>query len=306
MATVQHPDAAERRQSRPWLRWRRILSGTAKAVFDMDNSLRCAGTAFFGFLSLFPAAAVAVLTYGLVADRHLLGSTLDSVRFALPDPVLAILQERLLMLTQQPRASLGLGLLISVAMGLWSGSRGVSALVFAMSRLRGQSQRRGFLKSLLVAVGLMLAGTVFLAIAIAAIAGLPSVISLLPIAARDRLLLLVIRWPVLLLLSFAVLAALYRWGPDLHPHRFRYVWPGALLASILWILVGLVFSIYVENFGNFDASFGSVSAAVVLLLWLYNSAQIFVLGAAFNTQIEHVETGHLPDPAGELAEKRRT
>ena len=83
------------------------------------------------------------------------------------------------------------------------------------------------------------------------------------------------------------MAFLYRFGPDHHPHRFRYIWPGAALASLLWILAGAIFSIYVQNWGNYSATFGSVSAAVVLLLWMYNSAQILVLGAAFNAALEH-------------------
>lgn len=91
---------------------------------------------------------------------------------------------------------------------------------------------------------------------------------------------------MLLLLSVGVLSVLYRWGPDRHPRRLRYIWPGALLASLVWLLASAIFSIYVEHWGNYEATFGSVSAAVVLLLWLYNSAQIFVLGAAFNAALE--------------------
>lgn len=260
----------------------------------MDTSLRCAGTAFFGFLSIFPAIAFIVFAYGLVADRAVLNSTIDSIRFVLPGAALELLREQLLTLTRQPPASLGIGLAISLILGLWSGSRGVNALIFAMSRVRGLPERRGFIQALLVSIGLMVAGSIFLIVAVATVAGLPALTALLPIPSREQLVLLAIRWPILLALSFIVIAALYRWGPDRHPRKFRYIWPGALLSSLLWILAGVVFSIYVENFGNFEASFGSVTAAVVLLLWLYNSAQIFVLGAAFNTQIEHEETGHPP------------
>lgn len=289
---LDHPAADQRTPRRGG--WKRVLIGTARAIFDMDTSLRCAGTAFFGFLSIFPAVAFIVFAYGIVADRAVLNSTIDSVQFVLPAAALDLLREQLLMLTRQPPASLGIGLAISLALGLWSGSRGVNALVFAMSRVRGQPERRGFITTVLVSVGLMIAGSMFLIVAVTTVAGLPALTALLPIPSRDQLLVLAIRWPILLALSFVVVAALYRWGPDRHPRRFRYIWPGALLSSLLWILAGVVFSIYVENFGNFEASFGSVTAAAVLLLWLYNSAQIFVLGAAFNAQIEHEETGHPP------------
>jgi membrane protein len=294
MTTEALDQAAQTRPTTLRGRWKRIVVGTAKAIFDMDTSLRCAGTAFFGFLSLFPAIAFIVFAYGIVADRAVLNSTVDSLQFVLPAAALDILREQLLMLTRQPPASLGIGLAISLVLGLWSGSRGVNALIFAMSRVRGQPERRGFIKSVLVAVGLMIAGSIFLVIAVTTVAGLPALTALLPIPSRDQLFVLAVRWPILLGLSFVVVAALYRWGPDRHPRKFRYIWPGALLSSLLWILAGVVFSIYVENFGNFEASFGSVTAAAVLLLWLYNSAQIFVLGAAINAQIEHEATGDPP------------
>jgi len=183
---------------------------------------------------------------------------------------------------------LGIGIVISVLLALWSGSRGVNALIFAMSRVRGQPEKRSFVMSVLVAVGLTIVGSLFLLIALVTVAGLPALTQLLPVPRTPELVVLALRWPILMVLSVLIVAALYRWGPDRHPRKFRYVWPGAMLSSLLWVLAGVVFSIYVENFSNFEASFGSVTAAVVLLLWMYNSAQIFVLGAAFNAQIEAV------------------
>jgi membrane protein len=128
------------------------------------------------------------------------------------------------------------------------------------------------------------AGAVFLVVALAIIAGLPA---LFPWPSREEWLLLVVRWPALMVLAMLALMALYRWGPDRHPRRFRYIWPGAVFASLVWIFAGALFSIYVENFSNYQASFGSVTAAIVMLLWLYNSAQIFVLGAVVNSELEY-------------------
>lgn len=264
-------------------RWKRIAFGTLKLFLDPDTSPRCAGTAFFGFLSLFPAVATIFLIYGLIADTKLLVETIDNLQYLLPAMALDVLREQLVMLAVQSNTTLGIGLLISIPLALWSGSRGVDALLYAMSRVRGEPPKRGFVKTVLYAVGLTVAGAVFLVISLVTVAGLPA---LIPFPSGEEWLLLVLRWPVLLVITVAVLGALYRWGPDRHPRKFRYIWPGALLASILWILAGAVFSIYVENFGNFEASFGSVSAAVVLLLWMYNSAQIFVLGSAFNAEIQ--------------------
>jgi membrane protein len=270
--------------------WKSVLLGTFKVFLDPDTSPRCAATAFFGFLSIFPTIATVALIYGIIANQRLVAETLESMQYVLPSMALDIVAEQLEMLATQPPASLGLGLLISVPLALWSGSRGIDALLYAMSRVRSEQRKRSFFVALAVAVGTTIAGSIFLAIALLTVAGLPA---LIPFPSGSDWLLLVLRWPVLLLLTVGVLVVLYRWGPDRHPRRFRFIWPGAVFASLLWIVAGAIFSIYVENWGNYSATFGSVSAAVVLLLWLYNSAQIFVLGAAFNTQIEEYTTNRL-------------
>ncbi len=275
-------------------RWKRVALRTLKIFADPDTSPRCAATAFFGFLSIFPAIATVALIYGLVANRTLVADTVSAFQFVLPNIALDILREQLDNLAAQPRTTLGIGLLISVPLAIWSSSRGVDALLFAMSRVRGDEEKRGFIEKTLIAVGLSIAASIFVVVALLTVAGLPA---LFPFPTGDDLIVLALRWPILLALSVGVLAVLYRWGPDRHPRKFRYIWPGALLASLLWLVAGVIFSIYVENFGNYQATFGSVSAAVVLLLWLYNSAQILVLGAAFNTELEFTATGH----PGELA-----
>lgn len=264
-------------------RAKRVVLGTLKLFMDPDNSPRCAGTAFFGFLSIFPAVGTVFLIYGLVADASILAETISSLRYILPGMALDILHEQLVTLASQPNTTLGIGLLISIPLALWSGSRGVDALLYAMSRVRGERPQRSFIQTALVSLGLTVVGSIFLVIALITVAGLPA---LIPFPSGEDWVLLAVRWPILMVVTIGVLACLYRWGPDRHPRKFRYIWPGALLASFLWILAGAVFSIYVENWGNYSATFGSVSAAVVLLLWLYNTAQILVLGAAFNAELQ--------------------
>ncbi|WP_439602092.1 YihY/virulence factor BrkB family protein [Devosia sp.] len=279
-------------------RWRAIVLATLRSFFlERDNAPRCAAVAFFGFLSFFPAIATVALIYGIVANRQMVANTIEEVGDVVPQLAQRIIAEQLTMLASQPPVTLGLGLLITVPFALWSGSRGVDSLLYAMSRIRNEAPRRGFFKSLAYAIGLSIGGAVFVALALLAVAGLPA---LIPWPSGEEVVALALRWPILLVLSIFVLAGLYRWGPDRHPRKFRHIWPGAALASLLWLLAGAVFSIYVENWGHYEATFGSVSAAVVLLLWLYNSAQILVLGAAFNTEIEraaHQRDAATPPPA---------
>ena len=271
-------------------RWKAIVFASLRVLLDPDTSPRCAATAFFGFLSFFLALATVALIYGIVANGPLVATSVEGLSYFLPSMATGILDDQLRLLASAPAATLGLGLLVSIPLALWSGSRGVGALLFAMSRVRGSPERRGFIKDVLVAVGMTMGGSIFVVVALVTVAGLPV---LIPFPTGAEWLLLVLRWPVLLTISAIVMVMLYRFGPDRHPHKFRFIWPGALLASVLWILAGALFSIYVQNWGNYSATFGSVSAAVVLMLWMYNSAQILVLGAAFNAAIENAD-GHGP------------
>lgn len=284
--------------ARGWHKWWAITKGTLARFFDPDTSPRCAGTAFFGFLSIFPAIGTLVLIFGLFVDPELLQGTLSLLQTILPNSALEVVSNRLTALSEQPETTLGIGLLISVPLALWSSSRGINALLFAMSQVRGQPERRGFVKAVAVSVGLTVGGSLFVMIALLTVAGLPA---LIPFPSGDELIVLLVRWPILLALTIGVFLFLYRFGPDRHPRKLAFVWPGAVLASLLWIVAGAVFSIYVENFGNYEVTFGSVSAAVVLLFWLYNSAQILVLGAAFNAELERAETGSPPRPARKTA-----
>src|SRR3569832_203530 len=160
MTTTTSPSTAET----GWAHWWSVIRDTAKVFFDPDTSPRCAATAFFGFLSLFPAIATVALIYGIVANGPLVMETVNAFSYFLPAMAVDILDEQLKLLAAAPPTSLSLGLLVSIPLALWSGSRGVVALLCAMSRVRGAPERRGFVKEVLMAVGLTIAGAIFLVI----------------------------------------------------------------------------------------------------------------------------------------------
>lgn len=251
-----------------------------------ETSLRCAGVAFFGFISLFPALGLGVLIFGLMADSHFLTELLARLEGLLPDAALQLLQDQLTALISQPPSTLGIGIVVTLGFALWSGSRGMDALLFAASRTRRDPTKRPFYLAVPIAIAVTVTGAVTMLVALALVAALPAVLMSLPVPTNERLILL-LRWPLLMALAVLAFAALYRFGPDRRPKKGRWIWPGAILAALGWFLVCLVFSIYVEQFANFEQSFGQLSAAVVLMLWMYNSAQVVILGAAFNAQLEY-------------------
>lgn len=266
--------------------WKQIGVRIFFEMIDMDTSLRCAGVAYFCFLSIFPAIAIVVLLFGLLVSPNFLYDQIYRLEYILPDIALDIISERLHSLVNQPASGLGIGLAISTFVALWSGSRGMNALIYTATATYNIDAKRGFIKSVVISVAGTLGGALFMLVSLILIAAVPIFFQLIPIDGLSEAIALSSRWPLLIIIAIIGFMLLYRFTLKRNKERIRIVWPGALLAASLWIVVSWLFSFYVENFAQFESSFGSLAAAVVLLLWLYNSALIVVLGARFNAEIE--------------------
>lgn len=269
-----------------WKGWKAIIGRTIRAMSDKDTSLRCAGVAFFGFLSIFPAIAIVVLMIGILGDHAVLRTELGRVSGFMPEISSTLILNQLDSVMSQPPSGLGIGLAMSVVVALWSGSRGVDALIHAASMAYHEKTERKFVRSVLLSFAVTILGALFMVTALGLIAAIPIITRFSPIPGTSEHLALLLRWPALLALSVAAFSLLYRFTVKRKAARLRWIWPGATLASVLWLIASLLFSLYVEYFGEFEATFGSIAATVVLLFWLYISALIFVLGAAFNAEIE--------------------
>ncbi len=270
----------------PWKGWVRVAKRMFARFGEADISLRCAGVAFFTFFSIFPAIAAAVLTYGLFLDRTLLRTHLDSIQPLIPPQAYTIISDRLDALLAQPEAGLGIGLVLSLGIALWSGSRGVGSLVGLISEAYREDDERNFIVSALLSVGLTVGGIIFLAVAILTVAALPALFLALPLGAYFEWLVLLLRWPLLFLFVMSALMVLYRLGPDRKDAKLVWLVPGAFVGTLGWLALSLGFSFYVQNFGNYSATFGSLSVAVVTMLWMYYSILVFASGAILNAEAE--------------------
>lgn len=267
-------------------RWLRIGWRTIRSMTQMDTSMRCAGVAYFGFLSLFPAVASAVLLLGLVAKPLFLADMIGRLEGILPEVALQTIAGQMSTLLEQPRGGLGLGLFISLTIAAWSASRGVAALMYAVSRTHEEADKRGFVAAIAMSIWVTFLGGMGMIVVLALVALIPAYFAALPWLGMGQVLVLWLRWPILLGLGMVGIAAFYRFAPDRRSKRARWIWPGAIIATILWLLTCLAFSFYVENLGRFEASFGSLATAIVMLLWMYNSALIVVLGATINAELQ--------------------
>ncbi len=172
-------------------------------------------------------------------------------------------------------------------LALYSASSGMRTLMESMNIAYDEDEERGFLR--LYATSLML--TVILIIgAVVALATtmiLPAVLDTLGLGRVFNALLTYGRWPVLALLMIAGLAIIYRYGPSREDARWQWITPGAVVATILWVVASILFSIYVRNFGSYNETYGSLGGVIILLMWFWLSAFIVLLGAELNAEMEH-------------------
>lgn len=260
-------------------------------VGDDDLPLLAAGLAFYAVLGLFPGLTALVAIYGLVADPGDVRGLISSYGPLLPAEVRGLLASELTALVdERSSAQLGIGLGVSLALLLWSASSGTHALIRGINLAFDQPEARPFYRRRLLALGLTLGGLVFIAVAVAAVAVVPAVLASLALGPRLEAWISWLRWPLLTAALYGGLEAFYRLAPY-RRRRPRRLGIGALLATALWLLGSSLFSLYVAGFGRYHTTYGALGAVVVLLLWLYLSAFVVLLGAEIEAVLDQLREG---------------
>lgn len=264
--------------------WLKTLLDTWNTANNSNIWAHCASVGFFGFLSIFPVMAVFVLIYGLVFSPIEMQEQIALLRAFIPDTVYEVLNSRLSELVSSTASTLTFSLIVSSFLALYAGSKGIKSLIILINLAFHIHQERSFIQSTIRAVGLTFAAVVVLIIAISSIAIIPLGAAYFPFPELAKTIALWSRWPILAGIIFLSFLVLYRLAPNRDAIALKKLMPGAALATILWIVLSVLFSIYVQNFNNYSAEFGALSAAVVIMLWLYYSAFIIALGAIFNSE----------------------
>ncbi|HKW54223.1 MAG TPA: YihY/virulence factor BrkB family protein [Stellaceae bacterium] len=267
--------------------WRDIALRVKDNISRHNTSLIAAGIAFYVFLSIPSVITALVSLYGLVFDPRTVAQQVEAMHGVLPADVIKLLSDQLQAITARPASTLGVGLLISVLLAIWSARSAVSALISALNITYEEPERRNFFWLQAISFGMTLGAVLFALVALGLVAVLPAVIHLLPLGEAGRIVAEVARWPILLVLVMVTLAAIYRYAPSRQEPRWRWVSWGAVVATALWLAGSAAFSLYVGKFASYDRTYGSLGAVVVLLLWLYLTAFTVLLGAELNAEIEH-------------------
>jgi membrane protein len=201
--------------------------------------------------------------------------------------MLNIVHEQASRIASNSARALSIGFVVGVAASLWSAMSGVKAIIDALNVIYEQKEGRNVLKLNLVALVFTLAGFAAFLLAITAIVVLPLILSPIGLGSMTETLTRIARWPVLLVALLIGLAVLYRYGPDRRAARWQWVSVGSVFAAVTWIAASFLFSWYLASFANYNATYGSLGAVVGLMIWLWISTILVLLGAELNAEIEH-------------------
>jgi membrane protein len=266
--------------------WRQVVRRAWRESRADGIPLMAAGVAFYSFIALFPALIAAITLYGLVADPEQVEEQIRDLSAALPSESATLIADQLRQITSTSDRALGVGLVISVLGALFTASGGVANLIKAINLAYDEQETRGFARLRGVALLLTVGAIVFLVVAVGLVAVLPVVLDQVGLGSVGRTVVGVLRWVGLVLFVTGALAVLYRFAPDRDDPRLSWVTLGAAVATVLWIIGSAGFSVYVGNFGSYGETYGALAGAVVLLLWLFLTAFIVLLGAEINAEAE--------------------
>jgi len=271
----------------PWRGWYDILWRTYREM-NSDRLLSIAGgVSFFILLAIFPAITALVSAYVLAFNASTIINNLSLLNDVVPDNVLSIVHEQAARIASNSSPALSIGFVVGMLVSLWSAMSGVKAMIDAINVIYEQKESRSFIKLNLVALAFTLAGFAAFLLAIAAIVVLPLILSPIGLGSLTETLTRIGRWPVLLLVLLIGLALLYRYGPDRRAARWQWVTVGSAFAAVTWIVASFLFSWYLTSFANYNATYGSLGAVVGLMIWLWISTIVVLLGAELNAEIEH-------------------
>ena len=267
--------------------WRDIALRIRDEAKDDNLSLLSAGVAFFAMLSLVPALVAVVSLYGLVADPADIEQQARDMTRALPREARDLLIQQLNAIVDSSDRGLGFAFIGGLVLTLWSASSAMKHLIEAVNTTYDEKDERGFVKVRGLALLMAVIATAFVVGAVWVIAVVPRTLGDSSLGDGAEFVLKLLRWPLLFVAMVAALALIYKVGPDRDRPKFRWVSWGAVLAAVLWVVVSIAFAIYTANFGKYNETYGALGAVIVMMLWLYMTAFVVLLGSEINAEIEH-------------------
>jgi membrane protein len=257
--------------------------------------------AYYFFFSLFPIFLFLAPLLSLLGDRQKLFDTvIGSLAQAVPGEAYDLLREVVaeVVFAEGAPGLMSIGLLLAA----WAGSNVFNGLIIALNKAYGVKEMRPFWKRRLIALAALAGSGVIVGLATVVMLGGEDVVRWLSdqvgIGGAARSLWIVLQYPIAISLLVGLAWCIYYFLPNVRQER-KHVLTGAIVATVLWILVTLVFRFYVQNFGDYNKTYGTIGGVIVLLTWMYLSMMVILVGGELNAEL-HVGTGAVNPKRGIL------
>ncbi|MDT0675854.1 YihY/virulence factor BrkB family protein [Autumnicola musiva] len=285
----------------PFSGWKKIVLHVKDEISADSVDIVSAGITFYAFLAIFPAIMALISIYGLTTDPHQIQEQLSQISAMMPQEAFHLLEKRIENFIAKSNKTLGWGTAIGIGFSIWSANKGTKSLFKGIDIAYDTINDHGFFMQLLLATVFTIGGTILIILCMTLIIGFPAYIQNIGLPESVEQLISWLRWPVLAIIVAFFLCLIYQFAPARKRPKMKWVVIGAVLATVLWLLASWGFSFYVRNYGSYGEVYGSVSAVVILLLWLFITNYIVLLGAELNSEImDYVQK----DPNAEAPYKR--
>jgi membrane protein len=276
---------AERPTQIPPKGWLQIAKRGWKESQADQVPLLSAGVAFYAFLALFPALIAIVSLYGIFADPATIAAQIESLGKTLPEAARQLITDQVNQLASR-RAALSFGAIIGIAIALFSASGGMQNLITAVNVAYDEEEKSNFIKKRAVALLWTLGAIVLMVIMLSIVAVLPPVLERFLGGGAMRWVLQIAGFILLVGIITVALAILYRYAPQRDDPKMKWVSIGAGVATLIWLLASIGFSIYTSTIGNYAKTYGAFAGIVILLFWLWLTSYAILLGAEINAESE--------------------
>ena len=279
---MTHGQVSDEPTKTSFKRWKDVLFGVKDQIAEDHLSLVAAGVAFYALLALFPAITALMALAGLLVEPSQITGQIETLAALMPQEAANIILDQAVAVTGSKETGLGWAFLLGLGLAVYSASKGMASLMEGLNVVYDVTEKRGFIERTFWTLGLTVLLIVGLICGLTATLALPVLIGVFGLPVWLENLLSYGRWVLLALMSVAGLSVLYRYGPSRENARWKWITPGTVIACVLWLAASVGFSIYVSNFGSYNETFGSMAGAIILLMWLWISAFIILVGAEIN------------------------
>jgi Predicted membrane protein len=278
--------------------WRAILARTYLEINRDRIVAVAAGVVFFILLAIFPGITTFVSLYALFAEPATINDHLASAAATMPAEAFNLLKGEVERVASKGAGMLGFASIFGLLFALWSANSGMKAIFDALNVANDETEKRSFVRLNLVSAAFTLGTIIFMLLAVGAVVVVPLLLGRIGLQDFAGVAISVLRWPALFVLLAAALSILYAYGPSKRTTQWSWMTTGSLMATLLWLLVGGMFSWYLAHVANYSATYGTLGGAIGLMMWLWLSFLVVLAGAELDQEIAHEFARGPTDPAG--------